>query len=162
MAKISVDIDELIAIDLRRRRRADDESCAHGVPFGNVNVGIETALCSVGLSYYHPPVKSTSNGKGGANGDGEQLRKADVYVLQRAYDVSKRDGVVLARNGVAFVGLRATTAHQLAMALLDLSRHKLTLESYLAHVNSLMETEKAWQQQRYEEARNGGEDESSK
>lgn len=153
MAQIGVDVDELFTIQLRRPTSANDDSCRHGVQFGNVIAQVETCICSIGLSYYE---------LADAN-----VRKADVYIVQRPFKVlsmgSTTAGAPPPRTSVAFVGVRATTAHELYVALLELTRNKLTVEQYNEIVKNHITLERSWQEQRVAAAQNvktSGDDDS--
>lgn len=136
-----VELSEILSIEMRKPTSPADKSCAFGVHFGNALVAIETCLCSVGFSYYELP---------DAN-----LRKADLYVIQRPYKIEVDDNVnKMTRTSVAFIGVRAPTAHELYVALLDLTRNKHTLAQYTERVNVLMTAEREWQEKRVVAAQN--------
>lgn len=149
MARLLVDVDDVMQLEPRKRQVPSDTSCANGVKFGNVTVDVENFFTTLAMAYYE-----VDNG----------LRKADIYVIQKPFKISEKMQINV-RTSVAFIGVRKTTAYELAVALLDLTRHKRTHAAYEERVEELTLAEKNWQDQRFADAqakKASTDDESSK
>jgi hypothetical protein len=149
MARLLVDVDDVMQLDPRKRQVPDDTSCADGVKFGNVTVDVENFFTTLAMAYYE-----VDNG----------LRKADIYVIQKPFKISEKMRINV-RTSVAFIGVRKTTAFELAVALLDLTRQRRTRAAYEERVEELTLAEKNWQDMRFADAqakKASTDDESSK